>query len=475
MVKLIVSNCAGTDTILKQLSIIRPSAPLVTGDTTFCGAVVHQLQAFSPNPVLWYSSATTVLPLDSSSIFFTPLLDSTRVYYVRSTKPLELPDAGPADNQFGGGSYFTANTYHYLNFDARLPFRLKSVRVYANTAGNRNIQLRNDQGQVIRSKMVQIPQGDSRLELGFDVTPGEGFQLGLAGGISNNLFRNTSGAAYPYEIPGVLSITGNSAGNPGFYYYFYDWEISASCQSDAIPVTALVQAPRPQVSIAALSDSICEGSELLLQASFSQATDPQISWFDGNLPLGNGNNLPLSLSGAGLHTITCRLVSADTCAVNNPATSPPELVQILARPAAPSIVQNGSWLVSNSGPVNWFLSGQPLGSGTSDSIFISVSGSYTAISFGPNGCASPSSQPLDITSISIPENHLFRVYVKGDKLAVENRTGRVQHLDVYNGEGRQLLKLSTETGFNSYSLVAMPSGLLLVRNRVSGQMLKIMR
>jgi PKD repeat protein len=475
-VKLVVSNCAGADTVLRQVNIIRPSAPLVRGDTSICGAVVHQLHAFSGNPVLWYSSASSVLPLDSSQVFLTPVLDSTQIYYVRSTKLLNLPDAGPADNQFGGGSFFTGNTYHYLNFDAHSAFRLKSVRVYANTAGNRSIQLRNAQGQVIRSKTVQIPQGDSRVNLGFDVPQGEGFQLGLAGGASNNLFRNNSGAAYPYEVDGILSITGNSAGNPAFYYYFYDWEISAACQSGAVPVQALVlNAPRPRISISVSQDTVCEDNVISFEAQFSNTLNPQFFWFNGSQPLGSQLSTATVFLPPGNHSITCRLLSADTCAVNNPVTSLPKQVVILARPPAPVIVQNGSWLVSNSGPVSWFVSGQPIGNSPSDSIFISESGLYSAIVLGSNGCASPSSQPLDITSIPGTENLDLRMYANGEKLMVENRTGKLQSLEILDAAGRCLRYFKADSGTSSFILTALPAGMLLVRNRESGMMMKVMR
>ena len=478
-VKLVVSNCAGGDTILKQVNIIRPAAPTVTGDTSFCGAVVHQLQALSPNPVLWYSSASSVLPLDSSQVFLTPVLDSTQVYYVRSTKLLNLPDAGPADNQFGGGSFFTGNTYHYLSFDVQSAFRLKTVRVYANTAGNRNIQLRNAQGQVIRSKTVQIPQGDSRVELGFDVPQGEGFQLGLAGGVSNNLFRNNSGADYPYELEGILSITGNSAGNPAFYYYFYDWEISAACQSGAVPVKALVlNAPRPRISISASQDTICENSLISFESQFSNTLNPQFFWFNGAQPLGSQLPSATVFLPPGIHSITCRLLSADTCAVNNPVTSLPKQVVVLPGPPAPVIVQNGSWLVSNSGTVSWFISGQPIGNSPSDSIFIYESGIYTAMVLGLNslnGCASASSQPLDITSIAVLENPLFRMYANGENLMVENRSGKTQQLEMLDAAGRCIRHLKADSGISSFILAEFPAGLLLVRNRESGRVLKVIR
>lgn len=474
-VKLMVSNCAGSDTILKQVRINRPAKPATLGDTSNCGAVVHQLQAFSASPVLWFSA--NGLLLDSNGLFFTPALDSTQVFYVSSSKTLALPNAGPEDNQTGTGSFFTGGTYHYLNFDARLPFRLKSVKVYANTIGNRNIQLRNAQGQVIRNKILLIPQGESRVQLNFDVPSGEGLQLGLAGGASNNLFRNNSGAAYPYEIPGVLSITGNSAGNPAFYYYFYDWEISASCQSEAVPVRALVlNAPRPQVSLAAMPDSVCEGSELLLQATFSEASNPQITWFDGSVQLGFGNNLTVTLNGAGIHPITCRLLSTDSCAVGNPAVSQPRQVRILPRPIAPVIVQNGNWLVSNSGPVSWFVSGQPIGNSTSDSIPVSASGSYTATLTSGNGCVSIPSQPLLVSQVAEEVNGIrFRMFANGDLLRIENYSGRKQEIEILDANGRTICRHVAATGESEIRLTHYPSGLLMARNRECAQVLKVVR
>jgi len=471
-VQLIVSNCAGIDTIQKLITINRPAKPTTLGDTSNCGAVVQRLQAFSANPLRWYSA--TGMLLDSNQQFFTPALDSTKVYYVSSSKQLAVPNAGPVNNQFGSGSFFTGNTYHYLSFDAQLPFRLKSVKVYANTSGNRNIQLRNAQGQVIRSKTVAVPQGESRVQLNFDVDAGEALQLGLAGGASNNLFRNNGGAVYPYEIPGLLRITGNSAGNPAFYYYFYDWEISASCQSDAVPVAAVVQAPRPQVNISVFPDSVCEGTEIQLQASFSQAIEPQFTWFDGVLPLGTGNNLLVNLSGAGNHSITCRLLSADTCAVKNPALSPPRQVHIRQRPPAPVIYQNGNWLVSGSGPVSWFQFGEPIGIGVSDSVLISANGSYTAILTGPNGCSSLSST-LSINRIKDSRNGLFHMHYFNGLLVAENNSGRVQEIELVHPNGQMVQRYFAGDGFSEFSLQQLAPGLLIARNRNNGQVLKLMR
>jgi PKD repeat protein len=56
------------------------------------------------------------------------------------------------------------------------------------------------------------------------------------GGSQMNLYRNNAGASYPYQIPGLISITGSSAG-AAFYYYFYDWEVVKDpCISPRTPV-----------------------------------------------------------------------------------------------------------------------------------------------------------------------------------------------------------------------------------------------
>lgn len=473
-IRLIASNCAGSDTILKLVRINAPAQPIAQGDTSFCGAAVQQLKAFSANQILWYSAANSTQPLDSGAIFFTPALDSTRVYFVRSNKALSIPNAGPGNNQFGTGSFFTGNTYHYLTFDAQLPFRLKSVKVYANTSGNRSIQLRNAQSQVIRSKTVLIPQGESRVALDFDVPTGDGFQLGLAGGASNNLFRNNTGASYPYQEEGVLSITGNSAGNPAYYYYFYDWEISAACQSDATPVKALVLAPRPQVSISVFQDSICEGDSLLLQANFSQASDPQLSWFDGNAPLGTGNNLLVNLSGAGIHSISCRLLSADTCAVANPAVSQPEIIQVLTRPIPPQIVLNGNQLESASGPVLWYLNGTLLNNTPSLTIPATAAGSYTAIN--PSGsCPSMPSEVLVISRNATLASAIFRVWLDGNDVWLENKSSVVRNVELYSSDGKLLTGISATPGITKVGLPKIPAGLLLLRLTDTGKILKLSR
>ena len=60
--------------------------------------------------------------------------------------------------------------------------------------------------------------------------PGSDHQLGIRGQ-NSGLYRNDSGASYPYDIGGLMSITRSSASSDptGYYYFFYDIEIDVPC------------------------------------------------------------------------------------------------------------------------------------------------------------------------------------------------------------------------------------------------------
>jgi hypothetical protein len=119
-----------------------------------------------------------------------------------------------------------------MEFDVLNPVRLNSVWVDANSEGNRTIVLEDDQGNLVQSFDVFIPKGQGRVGLGIELQPGSY----AIGGQLLDLFRNTTGAVFPYTTPGNrVSITGSSEGG-GFYFFFYDWEVQdIPCQSNDEP------------------------------------------------------------------------------------------------------------------------------------------------------------------------------------------------------------------------------------------------
>ncbi len=465
-VKLKVWNCAGYDSSIVQnaIQIISPKIVSSEGDTSNCGAIPHTLKATSANKVFWYSSLNSNIALDSGLVFQTDSLKNSTTYYVQASTAVNFPKLGPISNLIGPGGFYTANSYHYLIFDASSPFLLKSVKVFANTSGNRIIQFRNAQGVAIFSKVFNIPQGESRINLNWNIPVGTGLQLGINGGNSNNLFRNSSGGNYPYNIDGVVSITGNSAGNPVFYYYFYDWEVSAKCETTRFPVSAIVNnAPSPFVSVSSGTISVCEGDSVLLSANFSNALNPTFTWFSGINPVGHINPIYLKPS-QGNNAFRCRIFSKDSCAINNPANSNVLTVGLKPRPAIPQIQILNGFLVSNSGPVKWFRNEVLVANQPSDSLLPIESGSYFAIAVGSNGCSSESSAAIVITSRSDKKvKSQSRMYYSDAELHFENLNNFEKYIEIFSVSGKLILSQKVNQGSMIISCKSFSPGKYFVK------------
>lgn len=243
-VTLTVSNEAGTDdeVITSYIVVNKPDAP-VGMDFTFCA---EGDQTFSGTPVSggelnWWDAAVEGT-LQGTGTDYTTYLTETTELYVDETVPSPIQSVGPPDNTFGSGGYFGANDLRGLFFNAYAPFSLESVRVYASTAGFRTIEiLDGDGGAVIHDVYVNIPAGESVVNLNLDIEPYNGYYMKITGDLVD-LFRINDGSpTYPYEIPGVVALTGSNVEGSelDFYYYFFDWKIrEADCVSERTLVTA---------------------------------------------------------------------------------------------------------------------------------------------------------------------------------------------------------------------------------------------
>ena len=465
-VTLKASNCAGASEVTKTglIEILTSLVPTLVGDTSLCGAKPHLLTALNAPFTEWYANATGGNPLDTAAIFTTTPLAQTTTFYAQSFVSLPNQKVGPASNLIGAGGFFTGNTYHYLIFDAHKSFTLKSVMVYANTAGNRTIQLRNAQGQVLKSVVVAVPSGASRIILNISVPAGEGLQLGTAGGNANNLFRNQNGALYPYEVNGLVTINGNSAGEPGYYYFFYDWEIASRCQSERLPVTAFVEnAPVPTALIAAENNPVCQGDTAVFSVSFANGgLAPQFSWFVGNVLVSNGQTFKSSTLSQGAAVI-CKVLSSDTCSVNNPATSNQLIANILPRPGTPILqLANGTLYSSSPSGNSWYLNGVLIPGASADSLIPLQTGVYSVKVMGGNGCVSLPSELIPFTptgNIMGPGSIVMKF--SDNHLMIDNQKDRTT-ARVYDMQGRQLLMTNLPEGVSTFSTKNWPKGKYVV-------------
>lgn len=246
-VSLLVTNTYGSDTLVKTnyITIVRPAAPTVTNDM-ICPYQAATLTATGNGFINWYDSPWGGTLLYTGSPFVTPALIQTTVFYAEDSTAYPSQYVGKANNT-GAGGYYTNNTTHYLIFDCFTDLIIKSVKVYAGDAGNRTVQLQNSAGSVLQAITSTIPAGESRVTLNFPVSAGINLRLAISPP-NCNLFRSGSQSSpvlpYPYEIPGMISITGNSADNLQYYYYFYDWEVKEpDCISERAADTVFVGCP----------------------------------------------------------------------------------------------------------------------------------------------------------------------------------------------------------------------------------------
>ena len=238
-VKLISWNAYGSDSFTREdyIDVQFPEAPYVVNGSN-CGNGSVKLRANGSGMIEWYDSLTGGNLLALGNYFYSPPITETTTYYAQiNAKSYRF---GAPDNNIGTGGNFSYNNEHGLVFSTWKPMHLHSVVVYASGAANRTIELKDANDFVLATKTLYIEDGESRIDLDFNIPVGT--NLKLVTGNACNLFRNRTGANYPYTIPNTISITGSTAAQTGYYYFFYDWKLSEleKCLSERIPVIAYI-------------------------------------------------------------------------------------------------------------------------------------------------------------------------------------------------------------------------------------------
>ena len=95
--------------------------------------------------------------------------------------------------------------YLHLIFDNYYPSTLVSVLVYSNSDGYRTVELRNSSNAVLEDTVIFIPDSPNgvRIYLNFDLPVQNNMQLGINGS-NTDLFRNSDGAIFPYDISNII-------------------------------------------------------------------------------------------------------------------------------------------------------------------------------------------------------------------------------------------------------------------------------
>ncbi len=260
-VKLKVTNAFGSDSLIINNAITILDLSVEAVNDSSCGASSFNLFVNSNSGIVhWYEDLSLQNLLDTGNYFTTPLINTTTSYYVQSEFQFNTINGGAINNLIGGGAYFNGN--QSLIFDVFENCRIISAEIYANSANVITFELRDENSQVIDDTVITVVSGQQRIYFNFDVSVGNNYQLGIANG-NSGLFRNNSGANYPYNFDNLLSITKSSASTDpyGYYYFFYDLEVKRqSCFSSVKEVNAIIN----NVTNFTQNISICNGESIVI-------------------------------------------------------------------------------------------------------------------------------------------------------------------------------------------------------------------
>jgi len=280
-----------------------PSAfPTNTTTDTLCAG--EKASLYASGNAHWYDAPTGGNLVFIGNNFQTGNLYNNTTFYVADQPSVLSGSLGPASTTFSGAGNYTGTRNDYLVFNAFLPFKLKTVRVDAASAGVHTIQLRSQYGHLLQERNVALAAGLQDIILDFFIPAGLNHQLGLSSSSPvASLYSSTTASAsigFPFRIKSVANIIGSSSGDAR-YPFFYNWQIEATAEAcnngQRKAVTALV-VPAPSVSISGLA------AEYSHNANAVQLTGtPAGGTFSGNALLNNDYFHP-RIAGIGTHIIT---------------------------------------------------------------------------------------------------------------------------------------------------------------------------
>jgi len=280
-----------------------PAAPIAQAEICNNTNVLLNVTNAGNDLMLWYESATATTPIAvGGAAASSSVIRADKTYYVGRN---DLSGkVGPVNkNTLGVGGYGNAFSGNYLKFTTSVPLTIESMKLYVGNPGKVTITVA-DLGTVNPDgSFTYSPISTTTLAVGAtNPTPGAGAQPDNAADVGAvfvvnlavpdpgdhillmqmsdgaTLFRNNgvTTSPYPFSIPGIISITGNSAvlatdANyfQKFYYFFYDMRVRLNgCASDRVAVVATTSVT-PVITLTGntFSSSVATGNQWYLNSN----------------------------------------------------------------------------------------------------------------------------------------------------------------------------------------------------------------
>jgi hypothetical protein len=272
------------------------SAPVATA--TACAADSVQLQSGGAGVTYWYDAPAGGNLVGVGNRTSTAVRTTNLAYYAATDE--FAGRLGPARKNFAAGGGYGPFT-PAVRLTTQVPLVIERVRLYVGQGGTVTFTVETPAGVPVASRTIAVTP--TRSPAGAGILPDDpvdtgrvyllqlpvprpgNYQISVSYGNGATLFRNNDGVAgYPFAIPGVAAITGNSAAsNPeSFYYYLYDVEVKAyGCPGPRVAVvTNRIDAPAPTAVLAG-GGTVCEGDTAQLTVQLGGTPPWNLTYTDG--------------------------------------------------------------------------------------------------------------------------------------------------------------------------------------------------
>lgn len=407
-VTLAIGTCVARDTVAIALIDI-PAPPLLT-DTTICGPgeLVLKPDSFQADELRWYANDTTPIPLVVGDSALVSVVDTTVIFV--EARNLAQDSLVVGELQTGASGGFFNSTPRGVAFDVLTPVILERVSVMADQAGTTvEISLFDASGNKLDSAAATIPQPNllTAVPVFFEIPPGTDYELEVTSITGGRLFIATSIGAFPYVLPGQLTLTRSSNNINSNYYYLFRWELQPNfCASNRVPLQVNV-APAPDLSFPH-QQFVC-GDSVVLDAT-QPFSGTQYVWQDSS----QGSTLTLLASDTATVQVTIgQCISADTTVVELRAVPDPPVVMDTTVCAPGAYVLEAAIQADRLAWYDSLIGGQVLALGDSLSFDILDTTQYYLeaqnVSVVPNTVGIQNPAPSDLGYFSSPRGVRFDV------------------------------------------------------------------
>ncbi|WP_299223504.1 PKD domain-containing protein [uncultured Aquimarina sp.] len=326
-VSLTATNDIGSDTHTKDNVISIPSQP-DSDNQTACPGESIAITASGSIDYVWYDQPQNGTILGTGNTLTISELTQNQSYYVSGTSaPIVTATAGLSDINFNSGDIIRSGLIRYLVFDAMQPILLTKAKVFAQGAKDRTLELKDAEGNIITSKTINIPNGESIIDLNLYIPAGTNLLIGFENRAvnRNNLFYSYGNINYPFEVPGVLTIKESTSSNSqSFYYYLYDWQITTlgRCETDTRTEVVITVADSPEIPIITSTEGTDEISVPDIYAAYQ--------WYRDGVIIEGATNSNLFVDQTGLYlievsnnegcTATSESIEVETLSIPDPET-----------------------------------------------------------------------------------------------------------------------------------------------------------